>query len=179
MINKENDSMEMESSELSSVSRDPLVVQAMSNVIRFKEIRPNWRVAADGNPAWVIPAYKYTDGAQPNLGAAIPPVVVSEEFRLTAGVVQPGQGAPLHNHTHEELMYAASGSFVIFFDKEEQNKVYLEPWDAILVPANVERGWRNVGRDLGCLLNFSGVQDKMTTVTAAGNEAAILPDAIG
>lgn len=75
-------------------------------------------------------------------------------------------------------MYAASGTFVIFFDEEERNKVYLDPWDAILVPANVVRGWRNVGRDLGCLLNFSSIQDKMTTVTvtAAVDEEAILPD---
>lgn len=57
-----------------------------------------------------------------------------------------------------------SGTSVIFFDEEERNKVYLEPWDAILVPANIMRGWRNVGRDIGCLLNFSSIHDKMATV---------------
>ena len=156
--------MTTDNSESSSALLDPLVVKAMANVIRFREIRPNWLSAQDSNAAWLIPVYKYTDGVQPNLGTAVPPAVVSEEFRLAVGVVQPGQGAPLHSHTHEELMYAASGTFVIFFDKEERNKVYLETWDAILVPANIVRGWRNVGRDLGCLLNFSSIQDKMTTV---------------
>lgn len=155
--------MAIDNSESNTGPLDPLVAKAMTNVIRFKEIRPNQRPAPDGNPAWLIPVYKYTDGVQPNLSTAIPPVVISEEFRLTVGVVGPGQGAPLHNHTHEELMYVASGTFVIFFEEEERDKVYLEPWDAILVPANVMRGWRNVGRDLGCLLNFSSVQDKMTT----------------
>lgn len=100
--------MTMDNSKSGNVPLDSLVAKAMVNVIRFKEIRPNWLPAAlDGNPAWQIPIYKYTDGIHPNLSTAIPPVVVSEEFRLAVGVVQPGQGAPLHNHTQEELMYAA------------------------------------------------------------------------
>lgn len=140
-----------------------LLAKAMAGVIKFKDLRPNWRPALDGNPAWQIAGYKYTDGINPNLCATIPPAVLSDEFRLTVGVVEPGRGAPLHNHTGEELMFAANGSFVVFFDEEEKHKVYLEQWDAILVPANVLRGWRNVGKELGCFLNFSSIQDKMTT----------------
>ncbi|HAV5025353.1 TPA: hypothetical protein JIY97_00605 [Acinetobacter baumannii] len=140
-----------------------LINKAMNSLIKFKEIRPNWKPALDGHPAWQIPAYKYTDGHSQNLCASIPPVVFSEEFRLTVGVVEPGRGAPLHNHTGEELMYSAGGTFVIFFDEDENNKVYLEPWDAILVPPNIIRGWRNVGKDIGCLLNISSIADKMFT----------------
>ena len=135
----------------------------MQNAIRFRDMRPNWQPALDGNPAWQIAAYKYTDGPNPNLCASISPIALSEEFRLTRGVVEPGHGSPLHDHSGEELMFVASGSFVIFFDKEENNKVYLEPWDAILIPPNTPRGWRNVGQEIGCLLNISGIGDVMTT----------------
>ncbi|EMY1073334.1 cupin domain-containing protein [Salmonella enterica] len=145
------------------MSNDALI-RAKNSVVRFKEMRPNWKVALDGNPAWQIAAYKYTDGEDPKLCATIPAGAFSEEFRLTAGVVEPGRGAPLHDHSGEELMYSASGSFVVFFDEEEKDCVYLEPWDAILVPANLPRGWRNVGKDLGCLLNISSIKDVLTTL---------------
>jgi hypothetical protein len=34
-------------------------------------------------------------------------------------------------------MYAAGGTFLIFFVEKKQNRLYLEPWDAIQVPGNV------------------------------------------
>lgn len=65
--------MTMDNSKSGNVPLDSLVAKAMVNVIRFKEIRPNWLPAAlDGNPAWQIPIYKYTDGIHPNLSTAIP-----------------------------------------------------------------------------------------------------------
>ncbi len=143
---------------------DAAIRQAMNNVIQYKAIRPNWKIALDGNPAWQIAAYKYTDGNTPGLMASIPPAVFSDEFRLTAGLVEPGRGAPLHDHSGEELMFVAEGSFVVFFDEDERHKIFLEKWDAILVPANVVRGWRNVGQGPGYFLNFSGTHDRMTTV---------------
>ncbi len=143
---------------------DERILKAMQNVIKFSEMKPNWKPALDGNPAWQIAAYKYTDGLNPNLCASIPPVALSEEFRLTTGVVEPGRGGPFHDHSGEELMFAARGSFVVFFDEEEKHKIYLEPWDAILIPPNTPRGWRNVGKELGCLLNISGINDVMTTL---------------
>jgi mannose-6-phosphate isomerase-like protein (cupin superfamily) len=73
---------------------------------------------------------------------------------------------PLHHHSGEELMFAASGSWLIYFDAAEQTRVYLDPWDAILIPGGVERGWRNVGGETGCLLNISSVTDRMTLVPA-------------
>lgn len=149
-----------------------LVAKAMGGVMKFKEMRPNWQAVKDPNPAFQIPIYKYCDGNDPNLSVAIPPVVHSDEFRLAVGVCEPGRGAPLHNHTGEELMFAASSSWVVFFDEEEENKVYLDPWDAILLPAGIVRGWRNVGRELGCFLNFGAVTDKMTVMTTPETPSA-------
>lgn len=138
------------------------VARAIANVVRFRDIRPNWRSESE-NAGWKIPLYKYSDKPASQFVHGVPPVVECSDVRLTTGVAGPGEGAPLHNHTHEELMFAACGSWVVYFDEEERNKIHLDPWDAIVVPANVPRGWRNAGREIGCFLNISNVQDKMTT----------------
>jgi len=139
------------------------IAKAMTGVIRFRDVRPNHRPGDDNNPAWAT-MLKYTDGHNPGLGRTVPPACLSNEFRLACGVVQPGQGAPLHDHTGEELMFAVTGTWVVFFDEEEKHKVFLEPWDALLIPPNVKRGWRNVGRKSGFLLNLNGTADRMLPV---------------
>ncbi|MBU8821034.1 cupin domain-containing protein [Mycolicibacterium goodii] len=136
------------------------VSKAARNVVRFRDIRPLWRSGV-GENAREIPIYKYTDKAGSDFVKGVPAAVESDELRLTTGVMGPGEGAPLHDHTTEELMFVASGSWVVFFDEAEKHKIFLEPWDAILVPANTARGWRNVGKDIGCFLNISNVRDKM------------------
>ncbi|MDX3985758.1 MAG: cupin domain-containing protein [Achromobacter sp.] len=92
---------------------------------------------------------------------------------MSVGIVGPGGGAPLHDHSNEELMFVASGQFVVFFDEQEQNKVFLDTWDAILVPPNVWRGWRNVGKEVGCFLNLSGIHDKMKSQPDPSSAASI------
>ena len=143
-----------------------LLGKAMHGLIKFREIRPNFFVGSD-NPEFHAPTYKYCDGGNPSIAASRQPAVLSEEVRLITGICQPGQGAPLHNHSGEELMFAASGSWVVYFDAEETNKVYLEPWDALVLPGGLPRGWRNVGDTLGCFLNISAVTDRMTIVRTA------------
>lgn len=157
-----------EGADMAASSTAALVARAMGNVMKFKEIRPNWQAVSGGSPEFQIPAYKYCDGANPNMAVAIPAAVQSDEIRLITGVCQPGQGAPLHHHTGEELMFSASGSWVIYFDEAEENKVFLEPWDAIVIPGGVVRGWRNVGSEVGCLLNISCNSDRMTIVSKDG-----------
>jgi mannose-6-phosphate isomerase-like protein (cupin superfamily) len=138
------------------------VAEAIANVIRFRDIQPNWP-SGSANAGWNIPIYKYSDKPASEFARGVRAAVECSDVRLTTGVAGPGEGAPLHNHTHEELMFVASGSWIVYFDEEERNKVHLEPWDAIIVPANVPRGWRNAGREIGCFLNISSVQDEMTT----------------
>lgn len=155
----------------SAESGNPNIASAIANVIRFREVRPNWSPMTSDKPEYQTPMYKYVDRANSEFGKAVNAAVTSGEFRLAVGVCEPGRGAPLHDHTGEELMFAASGSWVVYFDAEEKHKVYLEPWDAILVPGNVLRGWRNVGREIGCFLNFSSVHDQMTIYRPAADAA--------
>lgn len=139
------------------------IVRAMANVIRFRDVRPNTRPGDDGNPAWAT-MFKYTDGRDPGLGRTVPAACHSDEFRLACGVVEPEQGAPLHSHTGEELMFSVTGTWLVFFDEEERHSVLLEPWDAILIPPGVKRGWRNVGHEAGFLLNLNGTADRMISL---------------
>jgi quercetin dioxygenase-like cupin family protein len=144
---------------------EPSIAPSLGKAIRFRELKPLWPNDA-ASTEFVLPFYKYCDSAQPQMARGVPAGAESEELRLVTGVCQPGHGMPLHHHSGEELMFAASGSWLIYFDAAEQTRVYLEPWDAILIPGGVERGWRNVGRETGCLLNISSVTDKMTLVPA-------------
>lgn len=144
----------------------PGVAEAIENVVRFHDMQPSL-APSSGENTKPISLYKYTDKAQSDFVKGIPAAVASGELRLTTGVGGPGEGAPLHDHTAEELMFIASGSWVVFFDEAEEQKVFLEPMDAILVPANVVRGWRNVGQDTGCFLNISGIHDEMRPATSS------------
>ncbi len=146
-----------------AILSEQLIAKALGGLIKFKEMRPNFFIGNE-NPEFHAPTYKYCDGGDPSIAVSRLPSVQSEEVRLITGVCQPGQGTPLHNHTGEELMFAASGSWVVYFDAEEKNKVFLDPWDALLLPGGVPRGWRNVGDTLGCFLNISAVTDKMSLV---------------
>ncbi|HBZ7326239.1 cupin domain-containing protein [Klebsiella michiganensis] len=137
----------------------PEIEQAMANLIKYQDIKPIWAKSAD--PSVKTPALKYTDIERGNIAPNARPAVISQEFRMLNGLVAPGLGAPLHHHTGEELMFAVTGTWVVFFDEEEKYKVILEPWDAILVPANMYRGWRNVGREPGYFMNIGSPSDKM------------------
>lgn len=142
---------------------EPSISPALGKVIKFRELKPLWPNAAESTE-FVMPFYKYCDGAQPRMAPGVPAGAEAQELRMIIGVSHPGQGMPLHNHSGEELMFAAGGTWLIYFDAAEQIRAYLEPWDAILIPGGVARGWRNVGRDMGCLLNISSLTDKMTLV---------------
>ncbi len=146
----------------------PEIKQAMANVIKFQDLKPLW--AKSDVPDVKIPVYKYTDIEKGNIAPNSRPAVNSQEFRMLNGLVAPGLGAAFHHHSGEELMFAVSGTWVVFFDEEEKHKVILEPWDAILVPANMYRGWRNIGKEPGYFINIGSVSDKMVNFVKAEPE---------
>ncbi len=140
----------------------PEIEQAMQSVIKFQDVKPVWGRGDD--PQTHAPMYKYVDAIKGSIAPKAAPAVVSKEFRMLNGLVAPGQGAAFHHHTGEELMFAVTGTWVVYFDEEEKHKVILEPWDAILVPANVWRGWRNVGKEPGYFMNIGSAADIMTNL---------------
>ncbi|MCV7314437.1 cupin domain-containing protein [Mycolicibacillus parakoreensis] len=149
----------------------PEIAEAFAGVVRFRDVRPSWQQGGGGDDARSIPLFKYTDKADSDFAGGTPAKLTSREIRLTTGVLAPGEGARFHSHTTEELMFAASGSWIVFFDEQEKYKVHLEPMDAILVPANLKRGWRNVGSTIGCFLNISSVHDEMAVASCTVDPA--------
>ena len=159
----------------------PKIEQAMANVIKFQDMKPIW--AKSDAPDMKVPVYKYTDTEKGNIAPSTPPAAISQEFRMLNGLVAPGLGAAFHHHSGEELMFAVTGTWVVFFDEEEKYKVVLEPWDAILVPANMYRGWRNIGKEPGYFINIGSPSDKMVnhvkpvTVSMVNQDQQPEPDA--
>ena len=56
----------------------------------------------------------------------------------------PGNGAALHSHGSEETFVALTGRWEIYWGDDSENSVVLEPFDGIVVPDGVLRGFRNV-----------------------------------
>ncbi len=64
---------------------------------------------------------------------------------LMLGDVQPGDGAPLHRHTYEELfvVHEGRGAYTI-----GETTVEAGPGDLVLIPAGVPHKLRNIGDTL-------------------------------
>lgn len=110
-----------------ATAMSPGIAQAIKNVVRFHDIQPNSAPSSGGNTR-PISLYKYTDKAQSDFVKGAPAAVASGELRLTTGVGNPGEGAPLHDHTAEELMFIASGSWVVFSTKQKSTRSSLSRW---------------------------------------------------
>src|SRR5262249_31378759 len=78
-----------------------------SQVVRFRNVRPNWLLS----PNCRIPGYERANfvyvgvdwSAEGDLRAPLPE---GENYSLTILLCAPGKGAPLHAHTTEETFFA-------------------------------------------------------------------------
>jgi mannose-6-phosphate isomerase-like protein (cupin superfamily) len=130
----------------------------MSNLIRFKEMIPNWEYPRKDLPGpYQHGVYRYVDCEPLKEGDPAPPMVVDSDFKFSITICDPGKGAYLHSHSeYDEFFFALTGSWCIFFGDKGQDKVVLEPWDAINVPVGVQRGFMNVSKEQAYLLVVVG-----------------------
>ena len=68
----------------------------------------------------------------------------------------PGNGAALHSHGSEETFVALTGRWEVFWGDDGGENVVLEPFDGIVVPGGVLRGFRNVADEESVLLTVLG-----------------------
>lgn len=68
----------------------------------------------------------------------------------------PGNGAALHSHGSEETFVALTGRWEVFWGDDGGENVVLEPFDGIVVPGGVLRGFRNVAEEEAVLLTVLG-----------------------
>ena len=68
----------------------------------------------------------------------------------------PNNGAALHSHGSEETFVALTGRWEVYWGDDGGESVVLEPFDGIVVPGGVLRGFRNVGDEESVLLTVLG-----------------------
>ncbi len=125
-------------------------------LVRFKSVPP-LRNAYDETQiaAYQRVLYRYFGNAASD-AKDVPPAVEGLDMNLALVTAGPGKGAPLHHHECEEIFMALKGDWVIYFGDDGEHEVLLHEWDAVSVPADVHRGFRNAGREDGVLMAILG-----------------------
>lgn len=128
-----------------------------SRVWRFKELTPSPRAFLDCSlPGHIRTLYsalgKGTDDEQLE-GTA---VESAENYHIDFVKAGPGNGAALHSHGSEETFIALTGTWEVFWGDEGEERVSLDPFDGIVFPAGVLRGFRNAGGSEAVLLVVLG-----------------------
>lgn len=67
-----------------------------------------------------------------------------------------GNGAALHSHGSEETFVALTGRWEVYWGDDGEESVVLEPFDGMVVPDGVLRGFRNVSDTEAILLTILG-----------------------
>ena len=71
----------------------------------------------------------------------------------------PGNGAALHSHGSEETFVALTGRWEVYWGDDGEESVVLDPFDGIVVPDGVLRGFRNVSDTEALLLTILGARN--------------------
>lgn len=116
----------------------------LSRVWRFNELTPSPRAFLD----CALPGHTRTlfsalgQGAEDEQleGTA---VEHAENFHIDYVKAAPGNGAALHSHGSEETFIALTGQWEVFWGDDGNETITLEPFDGIVVPGGVLRGFRN------------------------------------
>lgn len=91
----------------------------------------------------------------------VPPIKDSRDFNLGLIKADPGKGASLHIHATNEVFFALSGKWAIYWQNQDGSKheVILEQYDTISVPIGLSRGFRNAGDETAYMMAIVGGTD--------------------
>lgn len=84
--------------------------------------------------------YRYF-GNQPPDAKDVPRPVEGLSVNVALATAAPAKGAPLHHHECEEIFRAVKGGWTVYFGDNGEHEVLLHEWDAVSVPADVNRGF--------------------------------------
>ncbi len=138
--------------------RDAHAAELGRRLMRFAELQPNWGAYGESHlPGNQRALFHYVGTAASPIGAQLAPVPAGDNFSFAIVLAGPGQGAPLHAHTTEEVFLALSGRWGIYWgEPDTRQEVLLDRWDGISVPGPVMRGFRNAGTEDAYLLAVLG-----------------------
>lgn len=133
-------------------SANPTVAEMEARVARFAALAPT----ADDMDAGIPGAERTTWRV---LGDAPGAPLAAGSFHLNLVRCAPGTSAPLHNPLTREIFIPLTGRWEVFWGPDGARSLTLEPWDTIVVPPGVSRGFRNVGTDDAVLIGIAEVRD--------------------
>lgn len=136
------------------ISRDEM----MANVFRFDSLP-----TAD---------FAFIDAVVPGHERVLMGAVGGSDYKRLTGQVQsaehlnldfvsakPGNGAALHSHDTEETFICLTGTWEVTWGDEGEERIELDRFDGVLVPAGVMRSFRNVSDDEALLMAIVGGPD--------------------
>jgi len=116
-------------------------------VVRFREIEPDWDAFADSRKEGGRRAQYRMIGAGGS-GKPDPKAIPAGGFTFSIMCVPPGQGGALHTHEVEEAFFCLKGRLTVFMERDgRQVATVLEPWDIVACPAGIPHGFRNDGTE--------------------------------
>lgn len=83
----------------------------------------------------------------------------AENYHIDFVEAPPGNGAALHSHGSEETFVALTGRWEVYWGDRGEESVGLEPFDGIVVPGGVLRGFRNTSGTRAVLLTILGARN--------------------
>ena len=83
----------------------------------------------------------------------------AENYHIDFVEAPPGNGAALHSHGAEGTFIALTGRWEVYWGDEGEDSILLEPFDGIVVPDGVLRGFRNTSGTRAVLLTILGAPD--------------------
>lgn len=86
-------------------------------------------------------------------------VEFAENFHIDFVKAGPDNGAALHSHGSEETFVALTGQWDVFWGDNAEQSIVLKPFDGIVVPGGVLRGFRNSSSDEATLMVVLGAHN--------------------
>ena len=131
-----------------------------ARVWRFKQLTPSPRAFLDCTlPGHVRTLYSALGKGADDEQLEGTAVENAENYHIDFVKAGPGNGAALHSHGSEETFIALNGTWEVFWGDEGEECLSLDPFDGIVVPAGVLRGFRNTSDNEAILLVVLGAHN--------------------
>ena len=129
-------------------------------VWRFGELIPSPRAFLDCTlPGHVRTLYSALGGGSDDEQLEGTAVEQAVNYHIDYVKAPPGNGAALHSHGSEETFLALTGRWEVYWGDDGEESVVLEPFDGMVVPDGVLRGFRNVSDSEAVLLTILGAHN--------------------
>ena len=131
-----------------------------ARVWRFRSLTPSPRAFPDCTlPGHVRTLYSALGPGADDEQLEGTAVEEAESYFIDYVKAGPNNGAALHSHGSEETFIALTGRWEVYWGDDGGESVVLDPFDGIVVPGGVLRGFRNVGDEESVLLTVLGARD--------------------